>query len=89
MRKTGLLWPPFIVGVFLLMITGCDKEGPAETAGKKFDQAMEEAKQDLRRAKESIEEQAARANESVQRAAEQAREDVLHAKENVENAMKK
>lgn len=38
-----------------LMLTACEKKGPAEKAGEKVDQAVEETKEDLQQTKEKIE----------------------------------
>ncbi len=39
-----------------LSLSACEKEGPAEKAGKKIDQAVEETKEDARELKENVEE---------------------------------
>jgi uncharacterized protein YjbJ (UPF0337 family) len=36
-----------VVALLIAGIYGCEKEGPAEKAGKKLDQAMEDAKDKL------------------------------------------
>ncbi|MGK2944268.1 MAG: hypothetical protein ACSLFC_05970 [Desulfuromonadales bacterium] len=38
-----------------LMLTACEKKGPAENAGQKVDQAVEETKEDLQQTKEKLE----------------------------------
>lgn len=38
-----------------LMLTACEKKGPAEKAGEKVDQAVEETKEDLQQTKEKLE----------------------------------
>lgn len=38
-----------------LMLTACEKKGPAEKAGQKVDQAVEETKEDLQQTKEKLE----------------------------------
>ena len=36
-----------IVGLLVVGVYGCEKEGPAESAGKKMDKAMDDAKDTL------------------------------------------
>jgi len=38
-----------------LMLTACEKKGPAEKAGEKVDQAVEETKEDIQQTKEKLE----------------------------------
>lgn len=44
MNKTGKrLGTMMVAGMFLAVLSGCQKEGPAETAGKQLDSAVEKA----------------------------------------------
>lgn len=78
----------------LLITTGCEKEGPAEKAGEKIDQAVEETKENLNEARETVEDKiktdgpAEEAGEKIDEAVEEAREEARQAKENVEEAVK-
>ena len=40
----------------LIVMTGCDKEGPAEKAGKKIDKGVEKVKETAKDVKESVKE---------------------------------
>lgn len=40
----------------ILLLNACEKEGPAENAGEKVDEAIEETEEEAREAKENIEE---------------------------------
>lgn len=43
------------LSLLLLSLTACQEKGPAEKAGAKVDQAVEETKEDARQAKENVE----------------------------------
>jgi predicted small secreted protein len=65
-----------------LSLTACQKEeGPAEEAGKKVDQAVEETQEEAKKVQESVEE---KANQVV----EETKEEAKQIKENVEEAAK-
>ena len=87
MTNTRAIRALTIVGVLSIMLFGCEKEGPAERFGKQIDHAVEQAKEDLRKAKKSIEERAG-SDKSVEQAVEEIRVYVLETEEQVENAMK-
>jgi hypothetical protein len=45
MRNFGKMMFPLLAGVFILNLAGCvEKEGPAEGAGEKLDDAAEDVK---------------------------------------------
>ncbi len=57
------------VSLGLIGIAGCDQPAPAETAGKKIDQAMEKMGQKVEQTADRAKEQAARAGQAIDDAA--------------------
>jgi hyperosmotically inducible protein len=53
------------ISLGLIGIAGCDQPAPAETAGKKIDQAMEKMAQKVDQTAERAREQAARAGQAI------------------------
>ena len=47
-----------VMGAFLAALSGCQKEGPAEHAGKEVDKAVEKAGQQIEKTGESIQDAA-------------------------------
>jgi len=89
---------PFAVVVATLglamLLTACEEKGPAEKAGAKIDQAVEETKEEMKQAKEYVEKKvdpsrpAEKAGEKIDQAVEETKEEVKQAKEKVEDTMK-
>jgi len=57
-----------LIGVATLLVVGlaaCDKQGPAETAGKQLDQTVEEAQAKISEAADKVSEEADKASEKL------------------------
>lgn len=86
-----LLIPVFAL---TLTLTGCEKEGPAERAGEKIDQVVENTKENLQEAKETVADKldsdgpAENAGEKVDEAVDKLKEEAEEAKKKAEQAMK-
>ena len=50
---------PVLVGSMATLLAGCEKEGPAEKAGKSIDEAASEFAEEIKDTKEEIEKQMA------------------------------
>ena len=64
MTKLGksLIMAVVVINAFILGLSGCKKEGPAERAGKQIDKAVEKAGQQAEKAGDKIEDAARDAN---------------------------
>nr|WP_067298223.1 hypothetical protein [Marinobacterium profundum] len=58
MKRFKSLGTLLFTAVLLTALSGCEKEGPAEQAGKEMDKAMQEAGEKLEQAGEDIKEAA-------------------------------
>jgi fructoselysine-6-P-deglycase FrlB-like protein len=56
MKRLKTLGTLLFTAVLLAALSGCEKEGPAEQAGKEVDKAMQEAGEQLEQAGEDIQE---------------------------------
>ncbi|MFC6672117.1 hypothetical protein [Marinobacterium aestuariivivens] len=56
-------------GALLAALSGCEKEGPAERAGKEIDKAMEQAGEQAEEAADQVGKQLEQAGENIQEAA--------------------
>ncbi len=67
-----------LIGSFLLVFSfaACEKEGPAEKAGKKVDESVEKTKEKMEEAGEKMEETAEKAGNKMEEAGEEAKEAV-------------
>lgn len=67
MMKLGkIVGAGLAIGVLLIALPGCQKEGPAEQAGKEVDQAVEQAGNAVDNATEKVGEQMEKAGDSIQ-----------------------
>jgi ElaB/YqjD/DUF883 family membrane-anchored ribosome-binding protein len=57
----------------LLVFTACESEGPAEQAGEKIDNAVEEAQEGLEEAGDAIKDTAEEAGEKIEEAGDKVR----------------
>ena len=93
-KLTNILCAAGLTVSMMFLLSGCEKEGPAEKAGKKIDQAVEQTKENLQDAKETVEDKmttqgpAEEAGEKIDKSVEKAKKNALEAKENVEEAVK-
>jgi hypothetical protein len=55
MNILGKLLMVLCLGMALSLLAACEKEGPAERAGKKLDQMMEETRESMEEAGEDVE----------------------------------
>ena len=72
-RKRGIMKRHMILRVLLVVVlvaaaVACEKEGPAEQAGKKIDEAVEEAGDKLGEAGEAVQEKAEEMKEKAEKA---------------------
>jgi predicted small secreted protein len=58
MKPNKTVSAALIMSALLVALSGCQKEGPAEQAGKSVDKAMEQAGQQIEKAGEKIQEAA-------------------------------
>lgn len=93
--KKQLFIPNVLVAIGLsVLLTGCEKEGPAEKAGAKIDNVIEETKENLQQTKETIQDKidqngpAEEVGEKIDEAAEKTKEKALQAKKKIEEAVK-
>ncbi len=89
MKKGSKFFTIFIIFGLALLLVACEKEGPAEKAGKEIDQAMEKTEETLEEAMDEIDQDgpAEEAGEAVDEAAEEAKKKASQMKENVEETM--
>lgn len=71
-------------------LTACEKEGPAEKAGKEIDQAMEKTKEKVEQTIDKVDNEgpAENAGEALDEASEKAKKEAQKLKENAEETMK-
>jgi hypothetical protein len=70
MMKLGkIVGAGLAICILLIALPGCQKEGPAERAGKEVDQAVEKAGNEVDKATEKVGEQIEKVGDSIQDAA--------------------
>jgi len=78
----------------VISLTGCEKEGPAEKAGQKVDQVVEDTKENIQHAKDEVEDAiepegpAEKIGENVDDAIEETKEEAQKAKDKIEDTIK-